>query len=435
MKKIAMLFGFPLILGACDSKPQAEILFSACCEAQEKYGVMKLSVWDDKMVLNVKGEEVLLKDENIDQVPSNVYPLSLTGVIPSSKEEVLIHVDYDAKEGYLADISFSINNHGYEGVVYTPVRLKGYRVPDAIEQCISDIDSLTRQYNKDVFIYRDVVKWESRGMQKLNEQSYYSKVSVDIKIPTDDAIAISENWNPKNFKGYTLFNDETPVDEHEKDACDVLARLKTYIAKKGYDKPVDVYLDEIGCDNPTKVIELGANRLLGYNTYEYFVLNICENGNHYMTNANGPWMYDRLDVRSSWLPVREEMRDGKTVYSAFEAGGSASFTIVYNHDSDEYGFLGQDGKYTVLEKLNNFQKHNLCSYLIYNRVRVNSQIEVKFGNGNNERFVPLTQEQALLISENWDYKNMKLYHTGEFPHEKDACDVYNRLSEFIRTAE
>ena len=49
----------------------------------------------------------------------------------------------------------------------------------------------------------------------------------------------------------------------------------------------------------------------------------------------------------------------------------------------------------------------------------------------NQEFVPLTQEQALAISKNWDYKNMKLYHTGEQPHESDACEVYDVLGNFV----
>lgn len=45
----------------------------------------------------------------------------------------------------------------------------------------------------------------------------------------------------------------------------------------------------------------------------------------------------------------------------------------------------------------------------------------------------LSQQDALSISSNWDYKNMKRYHNdGKLEeHEKDACDVLDRLNKFI----
>lgn len=109
--------------------------------------------------------------------------------------------------------------------------------------------------------------------------------------------------------------------------------------------------------------------------------------------------------------------------------------IVYSPDTDEYAiqFVGYGLKSSVkFEKLNDFQKVNACAYQVYNMSRVNGGVieisidsDSKIENGElkiEQEFVPLTQEQALTISKNWDYKNMKLYHTGEQPHEADACE-------------
>ena len=440
MKKLAMLLTLPTILAACDSKPKAEFLFSACCDA-EKYGVMKLSVWDNKkMVLNINGEDILLKsEEKTESAPSTVYWLNMDGIVPSTKEKISVSVNYDAEKKLLGNISFRINDQGYSTDSYVSVDLKGYRMPNATEQCIEDIDRLVfvSDDNNGIFVNQHVNKWDSRQMQSLHldpEQDVW-----EIKIPTEDAMAISKNWDPKNFKTY-LNSDKSPtVEEHEKDACDVLARLKTYMADKGYDKPVDIYLDEVGCDKPSKVIKLGANqvRSAGYTAY---VLNLCENGKHYLQDVSSGWMFNRLEEKSEWIPVQEQKRDGNIVYSTYNTFRYRLMDIVYSSDTDEYVFHFVDGTVARLDMLNDFQEVNACAYEIYNMSRVNGGVievvidsEIKKENGElkiHQEFVPLTQEQALAISKNWDYKNMKLYHTGEQPHEADACEVYERLESY-----
>lgn len=52
---------------------------------------------------------------------------------------------------------------------------------------------------------------------------------------------------------------------------------------------------------------------------------------------------------------------------------------------------------------------------------------------HNGKSLDLTQKDALSISSNWDYKNIKLYQNdGKLEeHEKDACEVLDRLNKFI----
>jgi len=55
-------------------------------------------------------------------------------------------------------------------------------------------------------------------------------------------------------------------------------------------------------------------------------------------------------------------------------------------------------------------------------------------NEKNGRRITLSQEQALSISKNWDYSNMKLYQNdGKLEsHEKDACNVSEKLNKFMK---
>ena len=51
-----------------------------------------------------------------------------------------------------------------------------------------------------------------------------------------------------------------------------------------------------------------------------------------------------------------------------------------------------------------------------------------------QRFVKLSREEAMSISANWDYSNMKLYSNDGVvqEHEKDACETLKRLNKFIK---
>lgn len=54
--------------------------------------------------------------------------------------------------------------------------------------------------------------------------------------------------------------------------------------------------------------------------------------------------------------------------------------------------------------------------------------------GDIDKRKTLTPQEALALSKNWDYSNMKLYQNdGKLEkHERDACDVLERVNKFIR---
>lgn len=52
---------------------------------------------------------------------------------------------------------------------------------------------------------------------------------------------------------------------------------------------------------------------------------------------------------------------------------------------------------------------------------------------SDEKSKPLSQEEALLLSKNWNYNDMKYYRNdGKLEeHEKDACEVLERIKQFV----
>ena len=313
-----------------------------------------------------------MKDTNNegDFAAKDRYHMTLEGVIPSTKDEVIGGVTYFSERGVISYVNFDIGtaegrvnyNSSYK------VKLKNYPMPGKIETCIKEIDGLVN-YNKDtknVYVGQRCNLWRSRAEKSAKDLNNTESIraygcGVDVKIPTEDAIAISKNWDPNNFKIYSHFYKSPTVEEHEKDACDVLERLKKYVSDKGYDKPIDKYLDEMYCETPTKVIKLGANKVTGL-SYNYIVLNICENGKHYVQNVADVYDFYRLDDRSDFLPTRAVVRDGSTVYSTYDVWHENLIEIYHSSNTDEYTvrFVGTDPNRMVkFEKLNDFQQRDI----------------------------------------------------------------------------
>ncbi len=92
-----------------------------------------------------------------------------------------------------------------------------------VKQCIGWIGENTVWMDDSVAYMRDVNTHSADGMSVVFKRAWFT-------IPVADAIQITENWNPENRRGYTLTDG---VQEHEKDACEVKARLQKYISDKG----------------------------------------------------------------------------------------------------------------------------------------------------------------------------------------------------------
>lgn len=108
-------------------------------------------------------------------------------------------------------------------------------------------------------------------------------------------------------------------------------------------------------------------------------------------------------VAHSCYPVKEEYR-----------GGSWSAAVPFHHH------------YKMPNKIEK------CIIQIVDKLACNNEKcdELVIVNSKSKT---LSKEEALALSKNWDYSNMKLYQNdGKLEeYEKDACDVLDRLNKFI----
>lgn len=418
MKKFLIAF-LSILLGACD-RPEVEVWLRPCCEMEDKFGMVKLSVWDDgRAVLNVHDADIILTQEEDDYYDKSSVRkrIEWRGKLPNEENDVFVKVIYDVDKQGFGYISISDSkDRSYGADMHVPVKLSKYKMPTDVELCIKEIEAKTYEIDGEIFFRR--VREIRDYVGVIVSRRYYME-----KIPADDAVAISENWDYKNLKLYSNYDDKG-VEAHEKDACETLERLNAYIEKRGWDKPIIVDEDEIGCKKPQQVVYLGCD-LSGSARFEYVTLYICEDGRHAL---------DGVDLFK--VPMSSENKLGGTLYSG-TTDGNDYYGVMFKPSTDKWfarltPHFDEYGECTV----GRLAPHEVCARQIAKYIQVGSdgiielEINITEKDGTLEReFVPLTQEQALIISKNWDYNNLKLYSTGQESHEFDACDALDRLTE------
>ncbi len=426
MRKISLFLLAALLLG-CDRTPVQEFIVKPCCEMGDKIGTVKLRFVKDKVFLVVQNQEILLTTENVPDYYDGVSNLDYSGVLPETQEKIYVHLSYDAKDRLLTHVSIADKpNNGYATNILVPVELPQFSAPDAVQICIDEIQDKVFLLDGVLYLSQDVTYYENRllGADRTTERQFKL-------LPYDDAIKISKNWDWKNLgyeniKLYSNMGDNIVVEDWERDACDVLGRLNTYIVAHGYDKADVKYNDEMICANPD-VVNLVCFMQSGY---RYLTLNMCDNGRYSVRPYNDFHGYE----------LHTGVNDfGATTYVA-KAGDREMFTILYQPDKpdgykymyQEYNFTGN--AYTECYETEPLLEHNLCALNIRSMTRLDSAgavdvIMSKTYDGKQQlvKSITLTQEQALAVTKNWDYNNMKLYQYGNEPHEKDACDVLYRL--------
>lgn len=93
-----------------------------------------------------------------------------------------------------------------------------YKMPNKIERCITEIGNMVYSMGPD-----------QNGIHH-SLMINYGTHSLDIY--EKDALSISKNWDYNNMK---LYKNDGKLEEHEKDACEVLGRLKKFIHDTGMD--------------------------------------------------------------------------------------------------------------------------------------------------------------------------------------------------------
>ncbi len=428
MKKLVLL-SLPLILAACKDEPLVQMQLQPCCSAEEKLGVVTFSIYSDGAVLNVHGQDIAMQEHADGYTYGDVYSLSWDGVFPESGEEISVSVDYNSHDYTIGGFYVSLNKHSYSTDILIPARLDKYKVPSANSKCVRQITSKTDVSAGRIFVGRENEWHAYRG-----DEYPYTRYSYEV-IPVEDAIKISANWDYNNLKLY-----DRGTEPHEQDACETLARLDEYIKSKGWDQKIVYYADEVKCASPDKVVYLGCEKLRNAQ-FSYLKLDICADGRFTIsedTFGNGNF-YDY-----DYIPEKKTVDFG-TIYSAGD--GMHKLEVLYRPDNDMW--FGRDsrasGAYTACQ-VGQLSQNQVCARKIASKTQLEpdgsisiatqqSQIATDAGHEITQRFVTLTQEQALDISKNWDYKNMKLYSLGTEPHESDACSVLGRLQDAIRSIE
>ncbi len=99
-----------------------------------------------------------------------------------------------------------------------------------LKQCVAYIEENTQlMFNDDgtygIGIIREVNEHTADGLRA--SVRFYKKA---FPVSMQDAKSISNNWDSYDMKLYSVADG---ISEHEKDACDVQARLKKYIIENG----------------------------------------------------------------------------------------------------------------------------------------------------------------------------------------------------------
>lgn len=415
MKKLSA-FILPLLLLACDKTPTQEIKFKACCD-MEKYGVMTLKISGDDIVLNIDNVDVKMKNTEDTEYKEECVncDIRLVGEHPETHKTFFIGMDYNTETKVLHLYNFSDDiRHGYGVDILLSVELKGYKTPTAAEKCVVELNNMITTYEKNVFIQKKIKSCVNR----ISTNGCHT-YTYDVPIETSDAIKISQDWNKEDFMTYNFDN----IDAHKTDPCIAVSNLKNYINKQQNDTEIIVYDEDKTCLSGAKDIYIGCDNKED-NDYDYYKLSLCDTGNHILTTYN----VFRSEVSGYTDFVTVSQSDTGTVYETAYSWAQEALQVTYNNDASIYiKNPYTDDTALACEIIEEQKPHQLCARNIANRVRQTSlgEIEIKI---DSHKFATLTAEQALSVTQNWDYANgVKMYAYGNENFETDACIAYGRL--------
>lgn len=217
------------------------------------------------------------------------------------------------------------------------------------------------------------------------------------------------------------------------------------------------------CDKPTTEVELDCGH--AYQNSETMVFAKTYDDKAVLRINGGEEITLQRITEPEWKPsISYEHYEYEGDVSEYNGKIGFHFGLDKSNGTIEgYGisFEGNDGSWgcnvrnKFYGKYKKPSKEEICIRDICNRVFFESDEDVKPGqpkklvisknineyNGNrqsvrfrSENFV-LPQEDALAISKNWDYNNMKTYNNDDNElkeHEKDACEVLDRLNAYIK---
>lgn len=235
------LLVLPLIaLAACD-KPTSEVNLDCGRAYKNSETRVAVKTYKDKAVIRINdGEELTLNRKDDSEWTSSVSSehFEYEGVIPEDNEKVGLHFTLNKADGIIDYYGVDFENDDSHWGCNVRNKFQGkYEKPSKAELCIEEICRYVGLESEEgqpkrLFLTKDFNEY-SGGRQSVR---FYSEKFV---IPQEDALAMSKNWDYNNMKLYN--NQDNKLEDYEKDACEVLDRLKTYMKSKGLGETRYVY--------------------------------------------------------------------------------------------------------------------------------------------------------------------------------------------------
>lgn len=186
------------------------------------------------------------------------------------------------------------------------------------------------------------------------------------------------------------------------------------------------------CDTAMKKCENGQEVYLSCEqldnaVYKYITLVKCPDNNNIICLDDG--------ISEPQVMYNVQKKSDPNAFDILYSG-SDGVAIEHIFASDAYFIAGKYVTRTIAVSCNQTVKlaqHKICARHINKNTMLNNDGTISVNvvapdqKTASENFVTLTQEQALSVSPNWDYKNIKLYNHGTAEHEKDACEALQKL--------
>lgn len=268
MKRILYLIPV-LFLAACD-KPTASVELECRLSAdwQKPVSMLRdkenyknlvpvqvdLKAYQDRLVLVVDGKESSLQKTTEEKYHGEFgrVHMEYRGIFPGTDQEAIFSMYGDVASKAILQFNLAfVGEHGLSrdgvnlGVGYScdPIKKEykgdswsaivpwnhGYKMPNKIEKCINTIGDL---------VYCDGENCDALYVS-INE-GFASRV-----LTAEEAVKISPNWDYSNMRVYV---NDGKLEEHEKDACEVVDRLLQFIDEQGLNnvKIIEDALEDCG---------------------------------------------------------------------------------------------------------------------------------------------------------------------------------------------
>jgi hypothetical protein len=223
MKKLALVLPI-VLLAACD-RPTSDVRLDCHTAYKNAPTIVHVKTYKDRAELDINGIKATLDKVTSDN--DNFLEFAdenFAGTMPDTQESVELWIRVEIEQDAISNYSLSFGQGGYGCNVLVPVK-HDYPKPTAVEKCIDYIENtvyLDEKSESKLAIAQPVNKHFADGRVRFYEE--YKA------IPATDAIKISPNWDPANPKYYSNGSDRV-LEEHEKDACETVERLKQYMAE------------------------------------------------------------------------------------------------------------------------------------------------------------------------------------------------------------